>query len=122
MRSLAAKTGISKTSAQRYFQLFSLQPHRLQSFKLSNDPFFIEKLRDVVSLYLSPPENALVQCVEEKSRCQALESTQPILPMGFGYAEGVTHDYMRHSTTTLFAALNVLDGAVLATCKPRHGH
>jgi putative transposase len=107
---------------QRYFQLFGLQPHRTESFKLSNDPFFVEKLRDVVGLYLSPPENALVLCVDEKSQCQALERTQPMLPMGLGYVEGVTHDYKRHGTTTLFAALNVLNGAVLAACKPRHRH
>jgi len=99
VRSVAAETGISKTSVQRYFQLFGLQPHRTEGFKLSNDPFFIEKLRDVVGLYLSPPDNALVICVDEKSQCQALERTQPMLPMGFGYAEGVTHDYKRHGTT-----------------------
>ena len=122
VRSVAAETGISKSSVQRYFQLFGLQPHRSESFKLSNDPFFVEKLRDVVGLYLSPPENALVLCVDEKSQCQALERTQPMLPMGFGYVEGVTHDYKRHGTTTLFAALNVLNGAVLASCKPRHRH
>ena len=122
VRSLAAETGISKSSVQRYFQLFGLQPHRSESFKLSNDPFFVEKLRDVVGLYLSPPENALVLCVDEKSQCQALERTQPMLPMGLGYVEGVTHDDKRHGTTTLFAALNVLNGAVLATCKPRHRH
>lgn len=122
VRAVAAETGISKTSVQRYFQLFGLQPHRSEGFKLSNDPFFIEKLRDVVGLYLSPPENALVICVDEKSQCQALERTQPMLPMGFGYVEGVTHDYKRHGTTTLFAALNVLNGAVLASCKPRHRH
>jgi putative transposase len=122
VRSVAAETGISKSSVQRYFQLFGLQPHRTESFKLSTDPFFVEKLRDVVGLYLSPPDNALVLCVDEKSQCQALERTQPMLPMGFGYVEGVTHDYKRHGTTTLFAALNVLNGAVLATCKPRHRH
>ena len=122
VRTVAAETGISKTSVQRYFQLFGLQPHRTQSFKLSNDPFFIEKLRDVVGLYLSPPDNALVICVDEKSQCQALERTRPMLPMGFGYVEGFTHDYKRHGTTTLFAALNVLNGAVLAACKPRHRH
>jgi putative transposase len=122
VRSVAAETGISKTSVQRYFQLFGLQPHRTEGFKLSTDPFFIEKLRDVVGLYLSPPDNALVICVDEKSQCQALERTQPMLPMGFGYVEGVTHDYKRHGTTTLFAALNVLNGAVLASCKPRHRH
>jgi len=122
VRSVAAETRISKSSVQRYFQLFGLQPHRTEGFKLSNDPFFIEKLRDVVGLYLSPPDNALVICVDEKSQCQALERTQPMLPMGFGYVEGVTHDYKRHGTTTLFAALNVLNGAVLATCKERHRH
>ncbi len=116
VRTVAAETGISKTSVQRYFQLFGLQPHRTDSFKLSTDPFFIEKLRDVVGLYLSPPDNALAICVDEKSQCQALERTQPMLPMGFGYVEGVTHDYKRHGTTTLFAALNVLNGAVLAAC------
>lgn len=122
VRSVAAETGISKSSVQRYFQLFGLQPHRSESFKLSTDAFFVEKLRDVVGLYLSPPANALVICVDEKSQCQALERTQPMLPMGFGYIEGVTHDYKRHGTTTLFAALNVLNGAVLASCKPRHRH
>ena len=122
VRSVAAETRISKSSVQRYFRLFGLQPHRTESFKLSNDAFFVEKLRDVVGLYLSPPDNALVICVDEKSQCQALERTQPMLPMGFGYVEGVTHDYKRHGTTTLFAALNVLNGAVLATCKPRHRH
>ena len=122
VRSVAAETQISKTSVQRYFQLFGLQPHRTEGFKLSNDPFFIEKLRDVVGLYLNPPDKALVICVDEKSQCQALERTQPMLPMGFGYAQGVTHDYKRHGTTTLFAALNVINGAVLTTCKPRHRH
>ena len=122
VRTIAAETAISATSVHRYFKLLGLQPHRSESFKLSTDPFFIEKLRDVVGLYLSPPENALVLCVDEKSQCQALERTQPMLPMGFGYVEGVTHDYVRHGTTTLFAALNVLNGAILATCKPRHRH
>ena len=93
-----------------------------RTFKLSTDAFFVEKLRDVVGLYLNPPDNALVVCVDEKSQCQALERTQPMLPMGFGYVEGVTHDYKRHGTTTLFAALNVLNGAVLARCKQRHRH
>ncbi len=106
----------------RYLNAFQLKPHRVESFKLSTDPLFIEKLRDVVGLYLNPPENALVLCVDEKSQCQALERTQPMLPMGLGYVEGVTHDYVRHGTTTLFAALNVLNGAILASCKPRHRH
>lgn len=119
---MASETGISSTSVHRYFKLFGLQPHRTDTFKLSTDAFFIEKLRDVVGLYLSPPENALVLCVDEKSQVQALERTQPMLPMGLGYVEGVTHDYKRHGTTTLFAALNVLNGAILAECKPRHRH
>jgi len=122
VRSVAAETGISKSSVQRYFQLFGLQPHRTEGFKLSTDPFFIEKLRDVVGLYLNPPDNAIVISVDEKSQCQALERTQPMLPLGFGYIEGVTHDYKRHGTTTLFAALDVISGAVLASCKERHRH
>jgi transposase len=107
-------TGLSKSTVHRFFQIFGLQPHRTRSFKLSTDPFFIEKLRDVVGLYLDPPDKALVLCVDEKSQIQALDRTQPMLP------EGVTHDYERHGATTLFAALNVLDGSVLAPCKPRH--
>ena len=113
---------IQWTSVARYFQMFGLQPHRSEGFKLSNDPFFIEKLRDVVGLYLSPPDNALVICVDEKSQCQALERTQPMLPMGFGYVEGVTHDYKRHGTTTLFAALEIATGHVTAAVKPKHRH
>jgi putative transposase len=121
-RELQAETGISKSSVQRYLSLFGVQPHRTEAFKLSTDPFFVDKLRDVVGLYLNPPDNALVVCVDEKSQCQALERTQPMLPMGLGYIEGVTHDYKRHGTTTLFAALDVLTGSVLSTCKPRHRH
>jgi len=122
VRAIAKETGIGKSTVHRLFQLFGLQPHRTRSFKLSTDPFFVEKLRDVVGLYLNPPDKAVVLCVDEKSQIQALERTQPMLPMGFGYIEGVTHDYQRHGTTTLFAALNVLDGAVIAQCKPRHRH
>jgi len=122
VRRAATETGISKTSVHRYFQLFGLQPHRSESFKLSTDAFFIEKLRDVVGLHLNPPENALVLSVDEKSQTQALERTQPMLPLGLGYAAGVTHDYKRHGTTTLFAALDVLNGTVLIDCKPRHRH
>ena len=122
VRSLATETGMSATSVHRYISLFGLQPHRSKSFKLSNDPFFVEKVRDIVGLYLSPPENALVLCVDEKSQCQALERTQPMLPMGLGYVEGITHDYKRHGTTTLFAALDVSSGEVLAQCKRRHRH
>jgi putative transposase len=121
-RTLAGETGISKSTVARYLQAFKLKPHRVDSFKLSTDPLFIEKLRDVVGLYLNPPDNALVLCVDEKSQCQALERTQPMLPMGLGYVEGVTHDYVRHGTTTLFAALNVLNGQVIAQCRPRHRH
>ena len=122
MRAAARETGISKSSVHRYLELFGLKPHRTESFKLSTDAFFIEKLRDVVGLYLNPPENALVLSVDEKSQCQALERTQPMLPLGLGYVEGVTHDYKRHGTTTLFAALDVLNGTVLTDCKPRHRH
>jgi len=121
-RSVAEATGISKSQVHRYFQLFGLQPHRTRSFKLSNDPFFVEKVRDIVGLYLHPPDNALVLCVDEKSQVQALERTQPVLPMGLGYVEGITHDYVRHGTTTLFAALNAFSGEVLAQCKQRHRH
>jgi len=122
VRSLSAETGISKSAVHRYIGLFGLQPHRTKSFKLSTDPFFVEKVRDVVGLYLNPPENALVLCVDEKSQIQALERSQPVLPMGLGYVEGVTHDYYRHGTTTLFAALDVADGSVITQCKPRHRH
>jgi transposase len=122
VRSAAAASGISKSTVARYFALFGVQPHRSKSFKLSTDPFFVEKVRDVVGLYLNPPDQALVLCVDEKSQVQALERTQPVLPMGLGYVEGVTHDYYRHGTTTLFAALNVLDGSVISQCKPRHRH
>jgi putative transposase len=110
VRSVAEQTGISKSTVARYFTLLGLQPHRSKNFKLSTDPFFVEKVRDVVGLYLNPPDKALVLCVDEKSQVQALERTQPVLPIGLGYLEGVTHDYYRHGTTTLFAALNVLEG------------
>jgi transposase/AraC-like DNA-binding protein len=122
VRSAAQQTGISKSTVARYFALFGVQPHRTKGFKLSTDPFFVEKVRDIVGLYLSPPSNALVLCVDEKSQCQALERTQRLLPMGLGYLEGVTHDYVRHGTTTLFAALNAATGEVFAQCKPRHRH
>lgn len=121
-RSMAAETGISKSTVQRVWSAFGLKPHRQKGFKLSTDPFFVEKVRDIVGLYLNPPENAMVLCVDEKSQCQALERTQPVLPMGLGYVEGVTHDYIRHGTTTLFAALDVATGEVIADCRPRHRH
>jgi len=121
-RLIADESGISKSTVQRVWNAFGLQPHRHQSFKLSTDPFFIEKLRDVVGLYLNPPENAVVLCVDEKSQCQALERTQPVLPMGLGYMEGITHDYIRHGTTTLFAALDIANGKVISRCQRRHRH
>ena len=121
-RSLADHIGLSKSTVHRYLSLFGLQPHRTRSFKLSTDPFFIEKVRDVVGLYLNPPDHALVLCVDEKSQVQALERTQPLLPMGLGYVEGVTHDYVRHGTTTLFAALDIANGSVITQCKPQHRH
>jgi transposase len=120
VRTAADVTGISKSAVQRYFRLFGIQPHRTKSFKLSTDPYFVEKVRDIVGLYLNPPEHAVVLCVDEKSQIQALERSQPVLPMGLGYVEGVTHDYFRHGTTTLFAALDVSTGAVITDCKPRH--
>ena len=122
VRQMAVQTGISKSSVQRYFALFGVQAHRSKSFKLSTDPFFVEKVRDIVGLYLNPPDKAVVLCVDEKSQIQALERSQPVLPMGLGYVEGVTHDYYRHGTTTLFAALEVGSGQVITQCKPRHRH
>ena len=122
VRSMAEHTGVSKSTVQRWFTLFGVQPHRQRHFKLSNDPFFIEKVRDIVGLYLNPPDHAMVLCVDEKTQVQALNRTQPMLPMGLGYVEGVTHDYVRHGTTTLFAALDVANGAVITQCKARHRH
>ena len=119
-RDMAEQSGISKSTVQRVWSAFGLKPHRQETFKLSTDAFFIEKVRDIVGLYLNPPQNALVLCVDEKSQCQALERSQPLLPMGLGYVEGVTHDYERHGTTTLFAALDIANGQVVTDCKPRH--
>ena len=119
---MAEVTGLSKSTIQRIWSTFSVQPHRQKHFKISTDPFFVEKVRDIVGLYLNPPDNALVLCVDEKSQIQALERTQRVLPMGLGYVEGVTHDYRRHGTTTLFAALDVATGEVLSQCKKRHRH
>jgi transposase len=121
-RSMAAAAGISEASVRRIWRAHGLKPHRVQSFKLSNDPQFAEKLQDIVSLYLNPPEHALVLALDEKSQIQALDRTQPGLPLKKGRAQTLTHDYKRHGTTTLFAALNTLDGKVLATCMPRHRH
>ncbi len=120
VRGLSDATGVAKSSVQRYLKMFGVQPHRTKTFKLSNDPFFVEKVRDIVGLYLNPPDHALALCVDEKSQVQALECTQPVLPMGLGYVEGITHDYIRHGTTTLFAALDVANGTVITQCKPRH--
>jgi putative transposase len=122
VRAVAEQTGISKTTVQRYFALFGVQPHRTKSFTLSTDPLFVEKVRDVVGLYLNPPDHALVLCVDEKSQIQALERAQPVLPIGLGYVEGVTHGYVRHGTTTLFAALDISTGEVLTQCQRRHRH
>ena len=121
-RSIAAETSLSKSTVQRIWKAFGIQPHRQKHFKLSTDPFFVEKVRDIVGLYLNPPDKALVLCVDEKSQIQALDRTQPLLPMGLGYLEGVTHDYIRHGTTTLFAALDIATGKVIGQCKRRHRH
>jgi putative transposase len=121
-RSLAQHSGLSKSTVQRVWQAFGIQPHRQKHFKLSTDPYFVEKVRDIVGLYLTPPDKALVLCVDEKSQIQALDRTQPLLPLGLGYVEGVTHDYVRHGTTTLYAALDIASGQVLTRCTPRHRH
>jgi len=122
VRQIAGQTKLSKSTVHRIWQAFGLEPHRQRHFKLSTDPFFVEKVRDIVGLYLNPPENAVVLCVDEKSQIQALERTQPMLPIGLGYLEGVTHDYRRHGTTTLFAALDTAKGTVLTQCRKRHRH
>ena len=122
VRQIAEQTRVSKSTVHRIWQAFGLQPHRQKHFKLSTDPFFVEKVRDIVGLYLNPPENAVVLCVDEKSQIQALERTQPMLPMGLGYVEGVTHDYRRHGTATLFAALDTAKGTVITQCRQRHRH
>ncbi len=122
IRQIAAETRVSKSTVDRIWQAFGLEPHRQKHFKLSTDPFFVEKVRDIVGLYLNPPENAVVLCVDEKSQIQALERTQPMLPMGLGYVEGVTHDYRRPGTTTLFAALDTARGQVFTQCRQRHRH
>src|SRR5215203_5449672 len=121
-RSMAKASGVSTSTVHRIWRAFSLQPHRSETFKLSTDPLFVEKVRDIVGLYLNPPDRALVLCVDEKSQIQALERTQPHLPLGLGYVEGMTHDYTRHGTTTLFAALDMATGKVIADCKRRHRH
>ena len=121
-RSMAKAVGISPSSVQRIWAGHDLKPHLLRTFKLSNDPKFAEKLVDIVGLYLNPPDKALVLAVDEKSQIQALDPTQPGLPIKKGRAGTMTHDYKRHGTTTLFAALNVLDGTVIGQCMDRHRH
>jgi len=121
-RSIAKETNLSKSTVQRIWSAFNLQPHRQKHFTLSTDPYFVEKVRDIVGLYLNPPDKAMVLCVDEKSQIQALDRTQPVLPMGLGYVEGITHQYVRHGTLTLFAALDLATGEVIAQCKKRHRH
>ncbi len=119
-RSMAKAMGMSQTSISLIWRAFGLQPHRTESFKLSTDPLFVEKVRDVVGLYLDPPERAVVLCVDEKSQIQALNRFQPILPMLLGTPERRSHDYVRHGTTSLFAALNTVSGAVIGSLRRRH--
>lgn len=122
VRGIADKARLSKSTVQRIWRAFGLQPHRQRHFNLSTDPFFVEKVRDIIGLYLNPPDQAMVLCVDEKSQIQALERTQPLLPIGLGYVEGVTHNYFRHGTSTLFAALDVATGKVFTQNRPRHRH
>jgi len=121
-RSMAERFRVSHMTVARIWDAHGLQPHRVRTFKLSRDPRFVEKLTDVVGLYLNPPDKALVLCVDEKSQIQALDRTQPGLPMKRGRCGTMTHDYVRHGTTTLFAALNVLEGTVIGSCFERHRH
>ena len=121
-RTMARKAGVSASTVQRVWAARGLKPHLVKTFKLSNDPRFEEKLIDVVGLYLNPPEGAIVLCLDEKSSVQALDRTQPSLPMKKGRAATMTHDYKRNGTTTLFAALDVLTGTVIGQCLPRHRH
>ena len=117
---MAAQTGLSKSTVGRIWKAFGLKPHQIDTFKLSNDPQFIDKVRDVVGLYLDPPEKALVLCVDEKSQIQALDRSAPVLPMMPGMPERRTHDYVRHGITTLFAALNVATGEITGSIHRRH--
>jgi transposase len=121
-RSMARAQGLSEATIRRIWKQHNLKPHLVETFKLSRDKHFVEKLQDVVGLYLNPPERALVLCVDEKSQIQALDRTQPLLPMRPGVAARQTHDYKRNGTTTLFAALSMLDGRVIGDCMPRHRH
>ena len=119
---MAAETGLSQSAIVRIWRAFGLQPHRVESFKLSKDPWFVEKVRDIVGLYLNPPDRAVVLCLDEKSQVQALDRSQPILPLRPGLAERRTHDYQRHGVTSLFAALDVLTGKTIGACYRRHRH
>jgi transposase len=119
-RQMARQCGLSRQTVSRIWRAFGLKPHRSQAFTLSTDPLFVEKVRDVVGLYMDPPNNALVLCVDEKTQVQALERSQPVLPMRPGRAERRTHDYYRHGTLALFAALNVATGQVISATKPKH--
>ena len=121
-RGMAKATGLTQTAISRIWRAFGLKPHLRETFKLSTDPYFVEKVRDVVGLYLDPPDRAVVLCVDEKSGTQALDRTQPVLPMTPGQAERGTHDYVRHGTTSLFAALDVATGKVIGKCHRRHQH
>jgi transposase len=121
-RKMGEVLGVSASTVMRHWQAHGLKPHILRGFKVSRDPKFVEKLEDIVGLYMSPPEHAIVLCCDEKSQVQALERTQPGLPMKKGRAQTMTHDYKRNGTTTLFAALNVLDGQVIGQCQQRHTH
>jgi transposase len=122
IRTMAKAQGVSRATVHRLWREHRLQPHRVESFKFSADPDFVPKVRDVVGLYLNPPDKAIVLSIDEKSQIQALDRTQPILPLRPGLPERQTHDYERHGTTTLFAALNVLEGTVIGQCQPRHRH
>lgn len=119
-RSMARRSGVSKSTVSRIWRAFALQPHRTETFKLSSDPLFIDKVRDIVGLYLNPPDKALVLCVDEKAQIQALDRTRPLLPMRPGQVERRTHDYVRHGTTSLFAALDAKVGSVIGQCRRRH--
>jgi transposase len=121
-RKMAAVLEVSPSTVMRHWQANGLKPHLVRGFKISRDPKFVEKLEDIVGLYMSPPEHAIVLCCDEKSQVQALDRTQPGLPMKKGRAQTMTHDYKRNGTTTLFAALNVLDGQVIGQCQQRHTH
>ena len=121
-RDMAKASGVSHQTVQRIWNAFGLKPHLVDKFKFSTDPFFVEKVRDIVGLYLNPPTKVMIFCVDEKSQAQALERAQPILTMRPGIPESQTHDYIRHGTTSLFAALNVLTGEVFGHCKARHRH